>query len=159
MNGLRKAVLLFVMAAVLIGTTIAPTPAVADGFGRAGVVVVHGDGSVQTRCVALDQAEINGYKLLKRSTFAYRIAQFGFGRAVCWLDGQGVKTTKPDHCFDNPKGKSWSYWISDKGDTATAESGVGFEERAVAKGSVDYWIWHTYPAPAPKLRTVSDICR
>lgn len=157
MNGLRKPVL-FVLVTVIAATTLLPVPASAAGYGRAGVVVVHGNGTVSTDCVRMDRPEMSGFKLLKQSSFEYRKAHFGFGPAICWIDGEGQKTTDPDDCFGDPDGESWNYWTQDKGETAPTESGVGAGDRRVRRGVVDYWIWSTYPADTPEGLSVSDIC-
>jgi hypothetical protein len=157
MSGSRRAVLV-VLCAVLVGTSFVP-PAEGRSFGRAGVAVVHGDGSVRTDCVKLERRTISGFQLLRQSKFHYKVAQFSFGKALCYLDGEGVKTTDPDECFSDPDGEFWGYWVQDKDNTAPAESGVGASDRNVRRGSIDYWVWDTFPQTPPAALTLADICR
>ena len=42
-------------------------PAQAQTGNQAALVVVHGDGSLVTRCVEFNEPQINGYDLLQRS--------------------------------------------------------------------------------------------
>jgi hypothetical protein len=160
MNGfvLRKAVLVVLATAITVATLF-PVPATAASYGRAGVVVVHGDGTVVTDCVRLDRPEMSGFKLLKQSSFEYRKAHHPlYGPAICWIDGEGVDTTDPDDCFSDPDANFWGYWTQNKGEAGPAESPVGAGERVVRRGAVDYWVWDTYPQDAPDALTVSEIC-
>ena len=157
MNGLRKSVL-FVLVTVIAATTLLPVPANAAGYGRAGVVVVHSNGKVVTDCVRLDRLEMSGFKLLKQSSFDYRKAQFQEGQGICWIDGEGNKTTDPDDCFGGNSDPFWGYWTQDKGETDPTESPVGARDRVVRRGAIDYWVFDTYPQDAPAALTVSEIC-
>jgi hypothetical protein len=155
---MRVAACLAVVFSVLFGTTVLAPPASA-GFGKAGVVVVHGNGDVVTDCVKLDKAEITGFGLLKRSRFEFKAASFdSLGKAICWLDGEGVNTTDPNQCFSDPDGAFWGYWKQNKDDPAPKASNSGPELRRVRRGSVDYWVWDTYPQPAPAPVSLSTIC-
>lgn len=155
MTGSRRAVLFVVLCSVLLGTGLIAPPAQA-GNGKAGVVVVHGDGRVVTDCVALTKPEISGFRLLKESDFEFRAARFDFGRAVCWLDGEGVDTRDPDSCLPANQ-PFWGYWTEDKGGTPV-ESQVGAGERRVRRGSIDYWVFDTFPQDAPADLTLREIC-
>lgn len=157
MDRSRRAVL-SVLTMLIIGTALFTSPARAAGFGRAGVVVVHGNGQVETRCVALTSAEINGLRLLKQSGLQFTTARFDFGRAVCWLDGEGVQTTDPQSCFSDPDENFWGYWTRDKGQSSPTESEVGAGDRTVTRGSIDYWKWDTFPQDAPPTFKLRDIC-
>jgi hypothetical protein len=148
---------LFLSLAVL-GTIFVAPPASARGFGKAGVVVVHGDGTVKTECVRLNRQAISGFKLLSRSGLEYRTAPFDFGEAVCWLDGEGVDTTNSSDCFSDPQMRFWGYWTQDKGEQAPAESEVGASERVVTRGAVDYWVWDSFPQDPPAPLTLKQIC-
>jgi hypothetical protein len=156
MRGSRTRAVVFVAAAsVLLGTGLIAPPADAAN-GRAGVVVVHGDGTVRTDCVALTKAEISGFRLLKESDFEFRAARFSFGRAVCWLDGEGVDTRDPDSCLPS-SGPTWGYFTQEKGGTP-AESQVGPDDRRVTRGDVDYYVFGTFPQTTPQKLTVRQIC-
>lgn len=155
MTGSRRAVVFVVLASVLLGTGLIASPADA-GNGKAGVVVVHGDGTVRTDCVALPKAEVSGFRLLKASDFEFRAARFSFGRAVCWLDGEGVDTRDPSSCLPDDA-PFWGYWTEDKGGTPVS-SEVGAGDRRVRRGAIDYWVFDTFPQDAPADVTLRDIC-
>ena len=152
----RRTLVVVAVASMLLGTGVIAQPAQA-GFGKAGVVVVHGDGSVKTECVRLTKAQISGFKLLKTSSFEFTAARFEFGRAVCWLDGEGVNTTDPEQCFPAP-GPNWAYFTQDKGDDGLVSSEVGPDDRTVRRGAVDYWVYGTFPQATPSAQTVREIC-
>lgn len=151
----RRTLVFVAVASVLLGTGLIAQPAEA-GFGKAGVVVVHGDGSVETECVKLTKAKINGFKLLKNSSFEFQAARFDFGRAVCWLDGEGVNTSDPGSCLP-ASGPTWSYFTQDKGGSPVS-SEVGPDDRTVTRGAVDYWVFDTFPADTPSKLTLREIC-
>jgi hypothetical protein len=152
----RRTLLFVAVASMLLGTGVIAQPAEA-GFGKAGVVVVHGDGSVKTECVRLTKAQISGFKLLKTSSFEFRAARFEFGRGVCWLDGEGVDTTDPGACFP-ADGPNWAYFTQNKGATEPVASEVGPDDRTVTRGAVDYWVYGTFPQATPSPHTVREIC-
>jgi hypothetical protein len=143
------------LASLVLGTGLIAKPADA-GVGKAGVVVVHGDGSVETECVKLTRAQVSGFKLLKLSSFEFTAARFDFGRAVCWLDGEGVNTSDPGSCLPS-SGPSWSYFTQEKGG-APVSSEIGPDDRVVTRGDVDYWVFDEFPQPTPSTLTVREIC-
>jgi hypothetical protein len=153
----RRTLVFVAAASVLLGTGVIAKPAEA-GFGKAGVVVVHGDGSVKTECVRLTKAQISGFKLLKLSSFEFRAARFGFGRSICWIDGEGVDTTDPGSCFPTD-GPTWAYFTQNRGDAGPVTSEVGPDDRTVRRGAVDYWKFGDFPQPTPSKLTLRDICR
>jgi hypothetical protein len=160
MSGTRRAAAWFVVA-VLAVLFVTPR-ADASGFGRAGVVIVHGDGTVKVDCVALDRPSMTGFRLLRMSRFKFRSDDTSFGHGVCWIDHEGVKTTDPSQCYTDPNGNFWDYWNQDRGETSPTESSTGPDGRTVTKGSIDYWKWNpnTYPdpEPAPDALTFKQIC-
>ena len=160
MNGSRsrllRAVLFAVLASVVLGTATIGAPASAAS-GKAGVVVVHGDGTVKVDCVRLTKAEITGFRLLQKSRFAFLAASFSFGHALCWLDGEGVQTTSTDDCLP-ASGPTWGYFTQDKGDAGPASSEVGSDDRTVTRGAVDYWVFDEFPQQTPKALKIRDIC-
>ena len=156
MKGSRRALLFVAVASLLLGTGVIAAPAEA-GFGKAGVVVVHSDGSVQAECVRLTKARISGFKLLKNSGFEFRAARFDFGRAICWIDGEGVNTRDPGACFPS-SGPTWAYFTQNKRDSGPESSEVGPDDRRVKRGSIDYWTYDEFPQPTPSALKLRDIC-
>src|SRR5438105_4111799 len=69
MKGLRA-----LIAALCVLVVVSVPRAEASSFGWAGVVIVHGDGSVKVDCVALDRREMTGFRLLRISRFPVRYA-------------------------------------------------------------------------------------
>jgi hypothetical protein len=159
MNGSRRRVLLFaVLASFVVGTGVFAPPANA-GNGKAGVVVVHGNGQVKTECVRLTKSQISGFRLLKNSSFEFQAAKFTSppGHGICWLDGEGVATTDTGSCFPS-NGPNWAYFTQDRGGSGPASSDVGSDERTVTRGSIDYWVFGNYPQPTPQKLTLRAIC-
>ena len=158
MKGLRA-----LIAALCVFVVVSVPRAEASSFGWAGVVIVHGDGSVKVDCVALDRREMTGFRLLRISRFPVRYANFsGFGPGICWIDGEGVKTTDPSDCYSDPSGKFWDYFTQDRGETSPTESATGSIQRKVHRGDIDYWKWNAStfpnPEPPPDALTMKQIC-
>ena len=88
---LAAATFLAALASLAPGSPAAGTCAAA-GSHHAAVVVEHGDGSVVTRCVSFDAAEITGEQLLNLSGIAWSSQTFGgFGDAVCAVDSEPAR--------------------------------------------------------------------
>lgn len=140
--------------AVLV--TVAPigTPTPRPGS-YAGLVVRFGDGSVVTRCVHFDEAEISGDELLIMSGLNPAIDEAG---AVCALGGQGCPV---DDCFcacPFPDCQYWAYYYQVGG--AWAYSEVGPYMRSLRQGDVDGWVWGDgglNSAPPPSIE-FHEIC-
>jgi hypothetical protein len=158
-RGASCVVVLVLLAGVLGigGTANAGPPA-----HHAGVVVQHGDLGTLTACVAFKGHEIDGIKLLKLSRFDFRSAPFPEGVGVCWLDGEGCKTTNSSECFCTPAfgvTASWSYWVQERADEPMIHHGETYpSERVIEDGSVDYWTFGPHGMPPTSLHSISDIC-
>jgi hypothetical protein len=91
------------------------------GPNHAALVIQHGDGSVVTRCVAFETAQITGQQLLDSSGVAWVGQTFGgFGTAACAIDGE------PAHYSTCPgKDYYWAIFVSRGGGTwQFAASGI-----------------------------------
>ncbi len=91
------------------------------GPNHAALVIQHGDGSVVTRCVAFETAQITGQQLLDSSGVAWVGQTFGgFGTAACSIDGE------PAHYSTCPgKDNYWAIFVSRGGGTwQFATSGI-----------------------------------
>ena len=131
---------------MLLGTGVIAKPAEA-GFGKAGVVVVHGDGSVKTECVRLTKAQISGFKLLKLELVRVHARPASTSdAAICWIDGEGVEHDRSRRRASRPNGPTWDYFTQDKGASGPVASEVGPDDRTVTRGAVDYWAFGTFPA-------------
>jgi hypothetical protein len=86
-----------------------PTCAAA-GANHAAVVVEHRDGSVKTSCVAFATTTVTGEQLLTLSGIAWSSQTFGFGEAVCALDGE------PARYLECPgKDSYWAVFVASAG--------------------------------------------
>jgi hypothetical protein len=106
---------------------------------RVGLVVVHGDGSTITRCIAFNESEISGYDVLQRSGLEIVAAQdSGMGAAICAIDGEGCPVSD---CFCECKGTCiyWSYWHLEGGDWVYSQ--VGTSVYKAHNGDVEGWRW------------------
>jgi hypothetical protein len=129
---------------------------------RAGVVVQHGDLGTLTDCVSFSERELDGVELIDRSAFDYRAARFPEGKGICWLDGEGCKTTDPDDCFCTPAEgttRSWSYWVQEEGDRPLIHHGETYPSgRVIHDGSVDYWTFGPHGMPPTSVPSFEEIC-
>lgn len=127
---------------------------------RAAVVVQHGDLVVHARCIRFKEAKISGLTMLKRSRMQYIAARYAAGHTICWLDGEGCKSSKPGTgagtCFCDPV-RFWGYWTREAGEPAPLLSGESPDARVVRDGSVDYWVWGVGQPPVPPM-SIDDVC-
>ena len=136
----------------------------ADDPNRVGLVVVHGDGNVLTRCVEFEEDEISGYDVLDRSGLDLNIEPSGgMGVTVCRIDDEGC-TFPQEPCFCQCVGGGsaciyWSYWhLTGSG---WQYSGTGASNHAVGDGDVEGWVWGIGTisgASPPPLIPFEDIC-
>jgi hypothetical protein len=160
----RRSIIPLALVAMLLASVVVPPQASGAGYGRAGVVVQHLDGTIHKDCVTLPKPRISGFKLLRLSKFSYLTASFSFGKQVCWLDREGCKTTDPDRCTDcNPAdgnfdGEFWAYFIQDRGDAGPQFASVGASDRTVKKKSIDYWSFGDGSTLPPAV-SFKKICR
>lgn len=129
---------------------------------RAGLVVVHADGSVVSRCVGFHEESISGYDLLVRGGFAPRAEVTGMGASVCSIEGQGCG--EGENCFCQCMSSPciyWTYW--QLGPEGWRYFNMGAANNQVGDGAVQGWRWgESKPnAPAeiaPPPVTFADIC-
>jgi len=123
----------------LIGLAVSPAVAqVRDN--QAGLVVVHSDGRVLTRCVSFSEEQITGLTLLQRSGLSFASASGPLGNTVCALDGEGCPASD---CFCECKGTPCVYWAYFLGspEGGWVYANVGASMRQVHDGDVDAWVW------------------
>jgi hypothetical protein len=118
--------------------TLAPpgTPTAIHHMNRAGLVISHGDGSVQTRCVHFTGDYIGGDDLLSLSGLSLEVNSEG---AVCAIGGEGCPA---DDCFCQcpfPDCEYWAYYHLSG--TAWRYSEVGPYGWMIHDGAVDGWAW------------------
>ncbi len=120
------------------------------GANRAGLIVVHGDGRVLTRCVTFTEERISGVALLQRSGLAVDANTGPMGSAVCAINREGCPA---NDCFCQCKSNPCMYWnyFHRNADGSWAYSGMGAATRTVGNGDIDGWVWGDGSAPPPAL--------
>lgn len=150
----------FLFALLLLPTSVLAaqeTPAP----NQAGLVIDHGDGRVETHCVAFEEEEISGAELLQRSGLPLVIGGGGgMGAAVCSVANTGCPA---DDCFcECPGGADciyWSYWLLREGEWRY--SAIGANASKVTHGDVEGWVWGpgTVTKATPPISTsIDQIC-
>ncbi len=140
--------------ATSILASCSPRPSTASStLHKAGVVVVHADGSVRQACVRFPEAQINGETLLERAGLNPSVdATNPMGALVCSIEGQGCKfPSEPCFCSCAKLGTCsyWGYFTQDQSGTWTYAP-QGASARVVHDGDLDGWIWlQTSSAAAP----------
>lgn len=107
---------------------------------RAGLVVVHGDGTVETRCVGFAEETLSGYDLLAQSGLALRSEVTSMGQTICALDNEGCDESST--CFCQCQSSPciyWSYWQLDGETWRYASLGAG--STTLRDGAVEGWVW------------------
>lgn len=139
-----------------IALTLEPTT------NQAGLVVVHEDGSVISRCVGFNEESIDGYELLTRGGFVTRSEVTSVGASVCSVDGQGCG--EGEDCFCQCKSSTcvyWTYW--QQLPEGWRYSNAGAASVQVRDGDVQGWVWGESRANAaaenaPPALAFTDIC-
>lgn len=130
---------------------------------RVGLVVQHGDGSVQTQCITFPEDTISGLDVLQRSGFDLNVdAGNSMGATICRLDGEGCSFPQED-CFCQCTGSDcvyWSYWRQNNGGWVYSSSGASNTQ--VHDGDVEGWVWGQGTTggavSTPPNLTFADIC-
>jgi hypothetical protein len=114
--------------------------------GRAGVVLVHGDGTLQTACVSLDPAGTSGQGLLEAAGWATAFdASNPMGVLVCSIEGEGCDYPN-ERCWCRcTPGAMCSYWayFTREPDGEWGYGVLGASSRQASNGSLDAWVWLT----------------
>lgn len=76
------------------------------------LVVQHGDGSSVVRCVAFSGPSLTGEAVLSASGLSYATIPYGFGKAVCQVDGEPA--TFPASCWTTTS-RFWTLFIAERG--------------------------------------------
>ena len=152
----RTVILSLALLAALITPVNAQQPG-PDPY-RAGLIVVHGDGSVVTACVAFSEDSISGEELLRRSGLQVTLDAYGgLGYGVCAIDDEGCPAGKD--CFCQCRSKPCAYWVYShrQPDGSWAIAGSGASGWQVHDGDVDGWVWGD-GSSAPPAVDFEDVC-
>ncbi|MGH2513255.1 MAG: hypothetical protein ACRDGQ_11270 [Candidatus Limnocylindrales bacterium] len=76
------------------------------------LVVQHGDGSSVARCVAFSGPSLTGEAVLSASGLSYATIPYGFGKAVCQVDGEPA--TFPASCWTTTS-RFWTLFVAERG--------------------------------------------
>ncbi|MEX0788469.1 MAG: hypothetical protein WD906_02940 [Anaerolineales bacterium] len=131
-------------ALLLAACAAGSTPAASTTLNRAGLVVLHADGSTRTACVEFEGSTLPGEELLSRSGMAVSLdSRNAMGSLVCSIDQEGCAfPSEPCLCGCGTPGACmyWAYFHRDGG-AAWVYSALGAQMRQVAAGELDAWVW------------------
>lgn len=123
------------------GLSAIPARAQEPPANRAALVIFHGNGIAESRCVSFTEAQLDGYQFLVRSELALSIEQSSMGATVCSIGGVGCAFPQ-ESCFCQCMGAQctyWQYWTMDDG--AWAYSNTGASNSVVSAGDTIAWVW------------------
>lgn len=155
--------------ALMAVTLAACTPTSTTGAGgRAGLVVRHGDGRLETACVSFEGDTISGEDLLAGSGFDLRLdAANALGSLICSIDGEGCAFPE-ESCLcqcDQPGSCGyWAYFVWDKPLVSWTYAAQGARARLLRDGDLDAWVWLTSSGPdavnaaLPQDIAFSEVC-
>ncbi len=145
-----KPLLHTLLGVVLFALLPLPVFAQEGGGNRAGLIVVHGDGRVLTRCVTFTEERISGVTLLQRSGLAVDANTGPMGSAVCTINREGCPV---NDCFCKCKSAPCFYWnyFHRNTDGSWAYSGMGAATWTVGNGDIDAWVWGDGSVSPPAL--------
>lgn len=154
---MRLRILIFglILTAALIAPARAQQPAPPH---RAGLIVVHGDGSVASGCVTFAEESVSGAELLRRSDLQVTLTDYtGLGYGVCAIGAEGCPAGRD--CFCQCRGAPCAYWVYShrQPDGSWAISGIGASGWQVHAGDVDGWVWGD-GSTAPPAVTFEQVC-
>lgn len=137
-RGLR---LILALSCWLALASITQTSARADGPNQVGLVVDFGNGSLTTRCIAFEEAEISGYDVLRRSGLSLVVQEVsGMGVTIC--DIEGTSECSASNCFCQCQGMDCLYWrYYYLSNDSWQYAPMGAAARTVGHGDVEGWAW------------------
>ena len=133
----------------------------ADSGGEAGLVIEHGDGSIDTYCVGFTGDSITGDQLLSRAG----IGVVQFNGAVCAVGNQEGCFQPHDFasCYCDsfpPKNTYWSFFTASPGQP-WVYSAAGFTAAKARDGDMQAWRWGVggpNSAPPPPQIAFDQVC-
>jgi hypothetical protein len=152
----RRTALVAAVFVVLVAALQPTHDAIGAAKHKAGVVVRHGDGTVDKMCVFFDEPTISGLDLLDRSGASYVEEKSALGSAICKLDGEGCGYPSEDCFCEYPN--FWGYWVRDPDVSKWEFASTGAADHDVRDGSVDGWSWGKDGKPAPPKVAFDEVC-
>jgi hypothetical protein len=114
-------------------------------------------------CKAIPSNGQAALAVLDKTSFDMYTQSFsGFGRSICWLDGEGH--VPPADCFDTgASAANWGVWVQGPNKTAPHPTGQGVSTLKLVPGSILYMQFavfdpNTFQQPAPTPVTFASIC-
>lgn len=147
---------------VVAGALLALTAAsAARADGEAGLVIQHGDGTVETFCIAFTGDSVTGEQLLAEAN----VTVVDWAGLVCAV-GRAEGCFQPssfDSCTCQCKGNDCTYWayFTQKHGGDWVYSALGFESQRARDGDLQAWKWGKggpNSAPTPAAMTFEQVC-
>jgi hypothetical protein len=135
---------LLALAALGAAACAAPAEEAGPDSGRAGLLIVHGDGSVVSKCINFTDRETTGAALLEDAGVEMITdATNPMGVLVCAIDQEGCLYPQ-EKCLCQCEGAGpctyWAYFTLGQ-DGQWSYSPQGAAGRRVPDGAVDAWVW------------------
>lgn len=146
---LLRALSAFTFTAIIaIGLGLLPGVAQAQGPDRAHVIVQFDDTSLTVRPIDFT-APISGLLALQLTGLDMTTQSFGWGTAVCAIEGVGCPA---DNCFCDPTNFwSYNYWDG----SAWQSYMVGADSSTVGNGAVEGWRWGPWGSEIKAARPIT----
>jgi hypothetical protein len=122
---------------------------------RAGLVVIHGDGSRTVAVVAFPEDEITGIELLHRSGIDMLSIPFGgLGEGICQLEREGcdVVECRRTVCQTSRDAPFWQLFDRVAADGTLASAPLGGSATRIRDGEVAVWAWTGTDLDLPAFR-------
>ncbi|MFH1744445.1 MAG: hypothetical protein ABIH23_36035 [bacterium] len=120
---------------------------VCDVVSKAGLVIDHSDGARLVKVIEFPGETITGWQLLQRSGLDITSSDFGFGIAICAIDGEGMPA---ENCFGDPEGRFWNFNIL-LSDGTWVSSWVGASDTIVYDGDAHGYLYGVWGVVQPAI--------
>ncbi|HEV2528373.1 MAG TPA: hypothetical protein VGT61_08000 [Thermomicrobiales bacterium] len=146
--------LLLITILSLDGTVVAGQDAAAGSVSRAGIVVLHGDGSRTDAVVAFPGADVSGVELLRQSGIEVLAVPFGgLGEGICQIEQEGceISECRRTVCQATRDAPYWQLFDRVAADGTWQSARLGASASRVRDGQVVVWAWTNDPIDLPRL--------
>lgn len=163
MGAIGRRTTALVLAAMCVLTLAAFAAPAAYADGSAGVVVEHGDGSIDTYCVAFQGDGISGTQLLAKAG----ISEVSWNGSVCAIGNDANEGCFQPHDYSSCYCKSYpptnTYWafFTQKNDEGWIYSPLGVQSAVAHNGDLQAWRWGVggpQSAPPPPAISFAQVC-
>ncbi len=121
--------------------------------GQAALVIVLGDGQVETRCISLEEGPLTGAEMLQHSDLEVVFEVSALGQKVCQVQGVGCPyPSRPCFCQCMSSDCTyWNYYYREPGAATWTYSPLGSGARQIQPGGMEGWVWGDGRTPPPSL--------